>query len=137
MYRLLLLIILSFQTDFLEDLKWENRVILLFTNSIENELVQSQLSTFKEKKEGLSERDLQVFIVEEDAVVTVSGREVRNAVAASLRSKFRINSAAFTFILIGKDGGVKLKENFNVSTDRLFDLIDSMPMRRKEMKDDY
>ena len=38
-------------------------------------------------------------------------------------------------LLIGKDGGVKLRSTEPVSTDELFALIDSMPMRRREMEE--
>jgi hypothetical protein len=37
-------------------------------------------------------------------------------------------------LLIGKDGGIKLKEPFSVQPIRIFDLIDSMPMRQSEMR---
>jgi hypothetical protein len=37
-------------------------------------------------------------------------------------------------ILIGKDGGVKLVQEERVSLQAVFDLIDTMPMRRREMR---
>jgi len=37
-------------------------------------------------------------------------------------------------ILIGKDGGVKLRKTYIVEANEVFDLIDLMPMRRSEMK---
>ena len=40
----------------------------------------------------------------------------------------------FGVVLIGKDGGVKLESSVPVKTAKLFDLIDSMPMRIHEMK---
>jgi hypothetical protein len=36
-------------------------------------------------------------------------------------------------LLIGKDGGVKLRSSEPVSVKDIFGLIDSMPMRRQEM----
>ncbi|MCF0049134.1 DUF4174 domain-containing protein [Dyadobacter sp. LJ53] len=41
---------------------------------------------------------------------------------------------AFTFILIGRDGGEKLKSSEVVTPDKLFGLIDAMPMRKQEIK---
>ena len=38
-------------------------------------------------------------------------------------------------LLVGKDGGVKLRSEEPVSIQRIFDLIDSMPMRRREMRE--
>lgn len=51
-----------------------------------------------------------------------------------LQEKFEIDPANFVLILVGKDGGVKLrKEEYTLMSD-IFDLIDSMPMRKQEMK---
>ena len=38
----------------------------------------------------------------------------------------------FAAILIGKDGGIKLRADRPVAPDQLFGLIDSMPMRANE-----
>ena len=37
-------------------------------------------------------------------------------------------------ILLGKDGGIKLKRNDRVKFEEIFSLIDSMPMRKDEMR---
>jgi hypothetical protein len=50
-----------------------------------------------------------------------------------LRKKFNIVND-FIFILIGKDGTFKLRAEKPVSSDGLFSLIDSMPMRKEEMR---
>ena len=44
------------------------------------------------------------------------------------------NLKGFRFILIGKDGGIKLSSDKPVTLEQLFALIDSMPMRRYEVK---
>jgi hypothetical protein len=41
---------------------------------------------------------------------------------------------AFEIILIGLDGGIKLRKNDIVSREELFSIIDAMPMRRNEMR---
>jgi hypothetical protein len=50
-----------------------------------------------------------------------------------LRGEFKVPVGDFAFILIGKDGTVKLRSNQTVLSGDLFALIDSMPMRREEM----
>ncbi len=42
--------------------------------------------------------------------------------------------ATFTVLLIGKDGGIKLRRNTPVPATDLTALIDTMPMRRDEMR---
>jgi hypothetical protein len=36
-------------------------------------------------------------------------------------------------VLIGKDGGVKLRNDYVVAPQKILDLIDGMPMRRAEI----
>ena len=40
-------------------------------------------------------------------------------------------------LLIGKDGGIKLQKPFFVESQVICDLVDSMPMRRAEMRSKY
>jgi hypothetical protein len=54
--------------------------------------------------------------------------------AASLRKHFDIPTKTFMLILLGKDGGIKLKRNDRVKLEEIFSLIDSMPMRKDEMR---
>ena len=54
--------------------------------------------------------------------------------SASLRKQFDIPQKTFTLILLGKDGSIKLKRNDRVKLDEIFTLIDSMPMRKEEMR---
>ncbi|MEO1019351.1 MAG: DUF4174 domain-containing protein, partial [Pseudomonadota bacterium] len=54
--------------------------------------------------------------------------------AADLRDAFGVENSDFRVLLIGKDGGVKLRSNEWVSAHEVFALIDTMPMRRREMQ---
>jgi hypothetical protein len=54
--------------------------------------------------------------------------------ANSIRYHFDVPQRLFTLILVGKDGGVKLKRNDQVNLTDVFGLIDSMPMRQNEMQ---
>ena len=45
-----------------------------------------------------------------------------------------LNEDVFSVILIGKDGGVKLRSAEPVSAEAIFGLIDGMPMRQREMR---
>ena len=80
----------------------------------------------------MDDRDLLVFHLFSD-----SGYEGEKSLArdevTSLRDRFDIDPEAFTFVLIGKDGTVKRRTEEVVSAQDLFDQIDAMPMRRREM----
>ena len=50
---------------------------------------------------------------------------------SSIRKRF--NFEDFILILIGKDGGVKYRTNEPVKINKIFELIDKMPMRMQEI----
>lgn len=53
---------------------------------------------------------------------------------AAARRRFHIHPNDFTVILIGKDGGEKLRSHRPISFDTLRSTIDAMPMRQEEMR---
>jgi len=60
-------------------------------------------------------------------------RTLLEKAAEGTRNRFGVLSGRFQLLLIGKDGGVKLRSEQPVPTQDIFGLIDSMPMRRQEM----
>ena len=46
-----------------------------------------------------------------------------------------MEAGAFAAVLVGKDGGEKFRSEGPVSPEVLFEIIDAMPMRRREMRD--
>jgi hypothetical protein len=52
--------------------------------------------------------------------------------AAKLRADAGIQGDGFHAVLVGKDGGVKLRSNKVVGDVEMFDFIDRMPMRRAD-----
>ena len=65
----------------------------------------------------------------EELIVRLTASE---EVAAERR--FHIGDGEFTVILIGKDGGEKLRSRSPVGMERLIEVIDAMPMRQKEAR---
>ena len=54
--------------------------------------------------------------------------------AAALRERYAVPEGAFAVVLIGKDGGEKERYDKPVQPDVLYEVIDAMPMRRREMQ---
>lgn len=50
-----------------------------------------------------------------------------------LRQRYKIQKGEFAVILIGKGGTEKLRRFHPVSNSALFETIDAMPMRQREM----
>ena len=52
-----------------------------------------------------------------------------------LRVEYLTGADEFAVVLIGRDGGEKLRRASPISAEELFATIDEMPMRRRELRD--
>lgn len=112
----------------LEDYKWKNRIILLMNS--EDSSFKNQLKLLKGHKKELAERDIIIFQYSKNQLLDIDGN------TSNINSKTIPYKNHKGVLLIGKDGGVKLKKDFITQPNEIFELIDSMPMRRAEMKND-
>jgi Domain of unknown function (DUF4174) len=48
--------------------------------------------------------------------------------------KYQVSKNDFTLLLIGKDGFVKLRSKEVMTAERIYALVDAMPMRKDEMR---
>ncbi len=116
----------------LESLRWQSRVVVVLAGAPDDVMLEEQLRLLDEAAAGLRERDM---VVVEDAggVVTIDG--LAQPEPGRLRDAYGAPLSGFQVLLIGKDGGVKLRSDEPVSAEALFALIDTMPMRRREMRE--
>jgi hypothetical protein len=119
----------------LSELVWEKRVLLVFAPNPADDRLERQNAVLGAVDDGLIERDMTVIRALASDVVTIDG-DSRAQPADSFYRRFGVDAGEFRVILVGKDGTVKLDRNAVVSDDELFQLIDSMPMRRYEMSQD-
>ena len=117
----------------LANYRWKNRLILLFSSQANNPLYRQQVDLLRADQPGLDDRNLLIFSVLSDRVVSQKAIE-RADRAAELRERYRVDENSFTFVLIGKDGSEKMRSDTLVTRDELHALIDAMPMRREEMR---
>lgn len=98
----------------------DKRQLLLFTQNKDTGLAKKQLAIWKETQAEMKERDLTITVI--------TGNEL-------LYKKYKVDSQTdFTVILLGKDGVEKLRTQNLLTANKLFALIDAMPMRRQEMR---
>lgn len=83
-----------------------HRRLIISTPTLQDEAYRTQAAELLAQWAGLVERD---FVVET-----------------------RRNASGFSVVLIGKDGGEKLRRNTLLSSKELFAIVDAMPMRRAE-----
>ncbi|QXQ05666.1 DUF4174 domain-containing protein [Sphingosinicellaceae bacterium] len=105
-------------------LRWKNRVLLVTAPDAADAAAADQRRIFAAMSESSDDRDL--------VLVEVLGTAVRGASdgAAGLRRAYHLPVDRFTVILIGKDGGEKLRAQAPLSFATLSRTIDAMPMRR-------
>lgn len=135
-FNLLLLIFLFQSCIMAQDLKthlWEDRVILLFASDFQQTALIKQLDLFKENPEGLMERKLVVYQITPNAIKKNGVDFFDKKNNKQLFKKYGLKKDEFTFVLIGLDGGEKMRATKIVSLNKLFGKIDRMPMRRSEM----
>ena len=82
----------------------------------------------------MKERDLVIYRLYSDHWLNPDNHRISEEQAKAMYRAFDIDSDTFSVLLIGKDGGVKMRRDDIVSTREIFQLIDSMPMRQQEMR---
>lgn len=115
----------------LESHLWRERPVLVFAAE-GDERSARQISALEAEGGALREREMPVLLVTSDGVRAAVGGSAAGD-AAALRRAYSIEPDGFTVILVGKDGGEKLRSGEIVSPADLFSLVDTMPMRRREM----
>lgn len=117
----------------LQGLRWDARIVVLDTDHAENEHYARQRAILDEDEAGLRERDIVVIRLVGDEVSSTP--DVEGLEAGAIRETLGLDGAGFTVLLIGKDGTVKRRSHEPVSLSSLFEQIDAMPMRRREMRE--
>lgn len=100
-----------------------HRILLVAAPAADDPDFARQRSAFAAMGAGARERDL--------ILVEAVGP---GAQAVHLRRAYSLAADRFAVVLIGKDGGPKLRSDAPLGPDRLFPTIDAMPMRRSEMR---
>jgi hypothetical protein len=112
---------------------WKNRPLLIFAPAPISDHLERQRSIVAANRNGMLERDMVVIEIVGGRVRTILGASTSMS-AAALRRHYRVGDPTFRVILVGKDGGSKLRSAAPINAEHLFRLIDSMPMRRQEMR---
>ena len=118
----------------LSGIRWEYRPLLLFTPTKTDENLSRQTPLLADAIRGVEDRRLAVYVVERDRVFTLYGAPAPGIDHDTLRDRFSVPDAQFRVVLIGLDGGAKLTSDEVVPIEKLFGLIDGMPMRQREIR---
>tara|TARA_B100002052_G_C15621820_1_gene480018 strand:+ start:35 stop:490 length:456 start_codon:yes stop_codon:yes gene_type:complete len=119
----------------LKNLEWENRIIIVLSDK--NNFVKQQIDDLRNYSEEIIDRDLVIIYSEgDDLIVSFDGFESKNKIdeASYLNIHKKYYDKDSRFLLIGKDGGIKIDKNEFIESKEIFKIIDDMPMRKIEMK---
>lgn len=118
------------------------RPFLIFSPTDTDPRLARQVAELVHVSDSLSLRDVKVFLFtaakpvrhwkSNAGIETWTDNDSKSQ--TDLRRRLGIAPSAFTIVLIGKDGGEKFRSVEPVPADKLFSVIDSMPMRKQEMK---
>ena len=119
----------------LEQYRWKHRVLVVSAAVPDDSdlvEVQNQLAAARDE---FSDRDMVLVTLLDSGPSTAGDRELSVAETAAARAALEIQADTFALRLIGKDGSVKLARDAAVPMPEIFSLIDTMPMRQREMSD--
>ncbi|GAA6118292.1 hypothetical protein Acidovoranil_03920 [Acidovorax sp. FG27] len=113
--------------------RWKTRPVVVVVPAPDDPLLVRLNAALREPalREGFRERDMALYTV-------VAGQGSRNGQALPAASTAALLAALelgaqgpATFVLVGKDGGVKMREGADVDLREVFAEIDRMPMRQR------
>tara|TARA_R100000935_G_C2707988_1_gene112916 strand:- start:92 stop:520 length:429 start_codon:yes stop_codon:yes gene_type:complete len=133
-FLLLFICLYTVQSQDLSKHHWENRIILLLTEDLEDHNFTNQLKELETGLKALEERNVIVYQVYQHQMKMGLAKDANWTAATNLYKKYDEKNTAFEFYLIGLDGKVKLQDYNCISIDKIVDLIDSMPMRKNEIR---
>ncbi len=127
----------SDSTEFrLDDHRWTHRLLFVFASSRDAEPYVEQVKRLAGTQGGFRERDLLLIEVMDEGPSRVSTDTLSAASEERLRDRFDVPPSAFRVVLVGKDGTEKRRDETPVTAQSIFETIDAMPMRQREMRED-
>jgi len=115
------------QLNSLEELRWKNRIFII------DDATDRIVSELRSNRKGIEERHVYWFCIVGDSVATNFSGDIGKEFIRHLKTAY-FEKYDHPVILIGKDGGVKSKDDHLDITD-YFGQIDAMPMRQSEMRE--
>jgi len=113
--------------------QWKDRLLLVLTTDNSKDLYREQMNILNDNTEGLEERKLVIYSVMPQQYK--KGIEAESWMKSTrLNDRYRQQGEDFEVILIGLDGGIKLRQAEILSIEKLFATIDAMPMRSNEIR---
>jgi hypothetical protein len=116
----------------LSDYLWERRPLLLFAPTERDPRLVETMRRIEDSRCDFADRDMVLGRIVTEGTSTLDGHVVDNNQARRFLSEFGIGADTFSVVLIGKDGGEKLRVAGVPDLQAIYAVIDGMPMRARE-----
>jgi hypothetical protein len=117
----------------LKQFQWKHRLLLIFAMDENDPHFKKLKDEIIAQKAEVENRDLLVFEIFERGLSRINTTPLDPVNVHSIRKHYAVPQSAFKVILIGKDGGIKLKQDDTANLKAIFKRVDSMPMRKNEI----
>ncbi len=117
----------------LSDYLWEHRPLLVFAPTDSDPRLVEMLSRIEASRCDFVDRDMVIGLVVTEGTSTLDGQVINADESQRLANQYAISENAFSVLLIGKDGGEKLRVNEVPDLRTIYAVVDGMPMRSGEM----
>jgi hypothetical protein len=122
--------------------QWEHRLLFVFAPADTADALAAQEQQFEGQDSGFRDRDLLILTITGGDAGTLRAdpgdapQPLSAAAVERLSDQFDVPPDSFRVILVGKDGTEKRRNAQPVTARSVFDTIDAMPMRQREMRED-
>jgi hypothetical protein len=118
----------------LEQHQWKNRILIVKTNQDSNNLFEKQIREILSDKKGITERKLIIYTANDAILKMLDFSKNKEIKISNVKEGILKPKENFEILLIGLDGGIKLKQDKFLALEKLYSIIDAMPMRKQELK---
>lgn len=112
----------------LDDFRWKNRLVLYFGHEWDQNWQVDDSLAYE-----IADRKL-VYILFADSLMSNQELDFSGDYINSLHKKYAMGAKGPCWVLIGLDGGVKMRKESDLDWPLIFKTIDAMPMRQSERR---
>lgn len=116
----------------LDDYLWERRPLLVFAPTERDPRLVETLRRIDASRCDFADREMVLGVVVAEGTSRLDGQVIPAGESRQLADDYAVGDDAFAAVLIGKDGGEKLRINDVPDLQRIYAVIDGMPMRSRE-----
>lgn len=113
--------------------KWKNRLLLVVSKPADSKALNQQLRILNSNTKGLEDRKLVIFKILPQSQKTPLKDDLW-IYNDQWFQEYNTTHESFKILLIGLDGSIKHVQQTPITLEKLFSIIDAMPMRQAEMK---